>query len=287
MSINSLFDPSVFIPLISDPDIYVQQQINQQLLAKSDLDTLLFLEKIRKQLGFADTDLLDNLYDQIKKEWFKRRLLDFISLPTLDPKTELFIEVLLGFNTLVAKDLPIEPSLMALDDLKNNIWKSCRTSDSVVDRIHSLNKYFFFEARFTGNTDAYYLPENSDLNHVLLHRKGIPISLSILYYLIGNHVNIPIVCAAVPRHFMVFLDDPHYIFIDVFNQGNMMGTEDVSQFLENLHITEPLFTFLNPTPKQLIQRMFHNLRYIYQNQDSTPQSDWVEYLFNEYLTPSE
>ena len=52
--------------------------------------------------------------------------------------------------------------------------------------LNCLNEVFFEDFRFHGNTDQYYSPVNSYIDKVLENRQGIPITLCILYSLIGN-----------------------------------------------------------------------------------------------------
>ena len=54
------------------------------------------------------------------------------------------------------------------------------------ETVKALNRYLFTEQGFKGNTKNYYELENSYLNRVIDRRTGIPISLSVVYLLIGN-----------------------------------------------------------------------------------------------------
>ena len=51
-----------------------------------------------------------------------------------------------------------------------------------------LNRVLFHEYGLRGNTDHYTDPLNSYLDQVLIRRKGIPISLSIVYLLVAERV---------------------------------------------------------------------------------------------------
>jgi len=49
------------------------------------------------------------------------------------------------------------------------------------DRIIALNEFLFGDLGFSGNADDCYDPRNSYLNEVIDRRKGIPITLAVLY----------------------------------------------------------------------------------------------------------
>ena len=73
------------------------------------------------------------------------------------------------------------------------------------DRIIALNEFLFDDLGFSGNADDYYDPRNSYLNEVIDRRKGIPITLSVLYMEIGRRIELPLEGVSFPGHFLVRL----------------------------------------------------------------------------------
>ena len=76
-----------------------------------------------------------------------------------------------------------------------------------------------------GDSEGYYSPENSLLQHVLTAGKGIPISLAIIHAAVGRRAGLPISCVNMPRHFMNRFGDyghPDERFIDAFDGGKML-----------------------------------------------------------------
>src|SRR5687767_12556202 len=53
--------------------------------------------------------------------------------------------------------------------------------DSPLSRVKGFNAYLFGDQQFAGNRDRYDDPRNSCLNEVLDRRRGIPITLSVVY----------------------------------------------------------------------------------------------------------
>jgi len=62
-----------------------------------------------------------------------------------------------------------------------------------LEAIERLNAFLYGEERFAGNREDYYDPRNSFLNEVLERRKGIPITLAIVYVWIARRA-----CARTP-----------------------------------------------------------------------------------------
>ncbi|KAK9862202.1 hypothetical protein WJX84_007711 [Apatococcus fuscideae] len=76
-----------------------------------------------------------------------------------------------------------------------------------------------------GDSDGYYSPENSLLQHVLTAGKGIPISLAIIHAAVGRRAGLDISCVNMPRHFMNRYGDygdPDERFIDAFDGGKLL-----------------------------------------------------------------
>lgn len=78
-------------------------------------------------------------------------------------------------------ELDVDYFLQQLDSLAEEIRRRVPNPDEDRAVIEAINRYLFDEQGFTGNQDNYYNPENSFLNRLLEDRRGIPITLSILY----------------------------------------------------------------------------------------------------------
>jgi regulator of sirC expression with transglutaminase-like and TPR domain len=132
------------------------------------------------------------------------------------------------------------------------------------EAVNALNRYLFVEQRFKGNTKNYYEVENSYLNCVMDRRVGIPISLSVVYLLIGQRLNLPLYGIGMPGHFLVKYESDRYnIFIDCFNGGALLTERNCARFL-----TEAGYGFedkyLQKSPvRAILSRMIKNLLAIY------------------------
>ncbi|WHZ27142.1 MAG: hypothetical protein OJF51_001938 [Nitrospira sp.] len=130
--------------------------------------------------------------------------------------------------------------------------------------VNALNRYLFTEQGFKGNTKNYYEIENSYLNCVMDRRVGIPISLSAVYLLIGQRLELPLFGIGMPGHFLVKYESNRYkIFIDCFNGGALLTEKNCARFL-----TEAGYGFddkyLQKSPvRAILSRMLKNLLAIY------------------------
>ncbi len=72
-----------------------------------------------------------------------------------------------------------------------------------LERLHALNQFFFSDLGFAGNVNNYYDPDNSYLSEVLRTRRGIPLTLGLLWMELAQHIGLKVRGVAFPGHFLV------------------------------------------------------------------------------------
>ncbi|HSL20656.1 MAG TPA: transglutaminase-like domain-containing protein [Vicinamibacterales bacterium] len=135
------------------------------------------------------------------------------------------------------------------------------------ERLIALNRYLFGALGFAGNREQYLDPRNSFLNDVLARRRGIPITLSIVYIEVGRRAGLPLNGIGFPGHFLVRSDEEaEPIVIDPFNGGALLSPSECLALLRehagadaewNPDLLEPA------TRTQIVVRMLNNLKRAY------------------------
>ncbi len=130
-----------------------------------------------------------------------------------------------------------------------------------------LSRYLFSELGFSGTEDEYFDPRSSYLNDVLDRRKGIPLSLSLVYMEVARRAGFDVQGVGLPGHFIV--KHPHptdEIFVDPFNGGTVLSPEDCAAKVEQIYsggVTFQPFMLGAVTRRQILSRAIHNLKTIY------------------------
>ena len=167
-------------------------------------------------------------------------------------------------------NLNIQKYLDYLDRTAAEINKSMTQERYPLQIIKAINHYLFERFNFQGNHQDYYSPENSYLNRVIEQKKGIPITLSVVYLEIAKRLNFPMVGIGMPGHFLIRPDFENAgIFVDVFNQGEILFEQDCEAKLRQLYQKEVRLKphFLAPVNNhQILARMLNNLKQIYLHQ---------------------
>ncbi len=162
--------------------------------------------------------------------------------------------------------LAIDPFLGLLDSHANELAErveGCGGEEFVC----ILNEYFFEELLFEGNRQEYYDPANSCLNQVLLRRKGIPITLSVVCMEVARRLERPLHGVALPGHFILQYDDGEFsTFIDAFNGWRTLDEADCIELASRaagVPIPHTDSLLAHASKRQIVLRMLNNLRSAY------------------------
>ena len=174
-------------------------------------------------------------------------------------------------------DLDIGAYLARLDQLAVEVARRCDPGDDPVRSLAALNYVLFDGHGFRGNEEEYYNPKNSFLNEVIERKRGIPITLSILYMEVAQRIGLALEGVGFPGHFLVkHRHAGGEIFIDPFHRGAIRSPDDLRRLLDGLSGgSVPLRReFLKTVSKKVIlRRMLMNLKAIY-----LKSNDWVKLL---------
>lgn len=169
-----------------------------------------------------------------------------------------------------------------LDLLAKRYYELAVHPASNFERCRLLNRVLFHEYGFRGDADNFYDPQNSFLNRVLDRRKGIPLTLSVIYLLVGNRVGLELEPVGAPGRFLVgcFTDETVF-YIDPFERGLLRTREElVVELLRPQGVEDE--RVLNPCPVgEVICRCCRNLAHQYQLQgDSEKQALFDSFIKN-------
>ena len=164
--------------------------------------------------------------------------------------------------------LDIEACVAKIDRLASAVSDCSRGETDPYRLMASLNYVLFNQEGFQGNRDEYYDPKNSFLNDVIERKKGISITLAVLYMEVARRVGLTLHGVGFPGHFLVKYPEDEVI-IDPFHRGEVRSLEELEGFVGELYKGAVSFRpeFLDPiSKKQILKRMLNNLKMIYLKQ---------------------
>jgi regulator of sirC expression with transglutaminase-like and TPR domain len=174
--------------------------------------------------------------------------------------------------------LDVQQVLGEVDQMLARLQRRIPADASVTHRLRMLNQMFFHDLKFGGNLNDFYDPDNSFLNVVLHSRRGIPISLAVLWLELAQGLGLQARGVGFPGHFMVTVILPKGQVVMDPMSGQSLSREELTTRLDAFAGIQggmesrdlSLAHYLQAaTPREIIARMLRNLKEIHQS-----QSDW-------------
>ena len=159
-----------------------------------------------------------------------------------------------------------------LDTLTERVRKRIPVDAGPVQKVQLLNQYFYRELGFGSNLNNYYDPDNSYLHRVLKTRRGIPISLAMLYVDMAQQIGLDVKGISFPGHFLMKLSIPSGdIILDPINGASLSREEledRLEPYVEQIRRSgKPLAQYLDAAPaREILVRMLRNLKSLYLDQ---------------------
>jgi regulator of sirC expression with transglutaminase-like and TPR domain len=161
--------------------------------------------------------------------------------------------------------------LSAIDTMGQDVARMLKKGGNMPPRptqiIEKINEYLFNVQKFKPNTEDYYNPINSYLNIVIERKRGIPITLCILYMRVARSVNFKMYPVNFPGHFLIkhiLEDNSGEIIVDPFNGGRIMDDYSLKALIEQTYPQQsvPLTHALveKATAAQVVIRMLNNVK---------------------------
>ena len=191
---------------------------------------------------------------------------------TSSDDTDMLAEYALHAARILAyPSLDISGLLSSIETMGKEVVLMLKKSGNIPPRptqiIEKINDLLFNVQKFKPNTDDYYNPLNSYLNIVIERKRGIPITLCILYMRVARSVSFKMYPVNFPGHFLIkhiLEDNSGEIIVDPFNGGRIMDDYSLKALIEqaypqqNIPLTHALVE--KATAAQVLIRMLNNLK---------------------------
>ncbi len=198
------------------------------------------------------------------------RVLDYFSALVADDDSLPLTETALAIAQDAYPDLDVQGTLAEIDELALRVKKRMPDGIDVRQQVTFLNRVFFREMGFGANLNDFFDPDNSHLNVVLKRRRGIPISLAVLYLEIAGQLGLPVQGVSFPGHFLLRVSLPDGDAMLDPTTGRTLTESDMVEMLEPYvtsagdSVARALRMLLEPaTRREIVARMLRNLKSVY------------------------
>ncbi|MDT8991060.1 tetratricopeptide repeat protein [Curvibacter sp. APW13] len=179
-------------------------------------------------------------------------------------------------------DLDLQKVTHQVDALTARVRRRVAADAGSLQRLQVLNQFFFRELGFGVNANDYYAADNSYIHQVLATRRGIPVSLAVLWLEIASGMGLSVRGISFPGHFLVKVNLPIGQAIIDPATGKSLSAEQLSEMLSQVHPDQaPLSSWdvagspylRSAAPRDILVRMLRNLKGIFQ-----AEGDWERML---------
>jgi regulator of sirC expression with transglutaminase-like and TPR domain len=182
-------------------------------------------------------------------------------------------------NSLLAGAVAIAMHQMADASLPELDQQLQDIADQLHARVHGkqpqamlahLHDVLFDELGFMGEQDPneYYNPINSYVPAAFQLRRGLPITLALIYKNVADRIGLPVRGVGLPGHFVVGVgtDEKDLMLVDCFNGGRVLDRDDARALIESMFGEEMAFSddLLRPVSnRHWLTRMLQNLLHVF------------------------
>jgi regulator of sirC expression with transglutaminase-like and TPR domain len=187
------------------------------------------------------------------------------------------LSVLEAAVVVAQDDLPgVDPQavLAEVDFIAERLRRRIAADAPPLQRLRLLNRYFFQELGFGGNVNNYYDRGNSYVPEVLRTRRGIPVTLALLYVELATQIGLKAYGVSFPGHFLVKVHLPGgEVVIDPFD-GRSLSRDTLEERLLPYRRRRsaaqerepPLGLYLQKAePRAVLARLLRNLKEIHRS----------------------
>jgi regulator of sirC expression with transglutaminase-like and TPR domain len=242
-----------------------------------------YLEAAREASPPEFAARLDAMTEELRYRALKAEFLALAAERVPDLETGAFL-----LSRFVRPDADQGAYRLWLDRVAAAVAETIPEDATTSEGVKRLSAHLFHALGFAGNEANYYDTDNSCLTRVIDTRRGIPVTLSILYLLVAKRLKLPVYGVGTPGHFLLgYREEGEANFLDAFRAGNPLSASEVRRMLVR-NGYEFRTEYLKPVgPREILARMMRNLLSIYQKNGSVERAERLSLLVEVVVTGRE
>lgn len=148
----------------------------------------------------------------------------------------------------------IAAATLEIDQLAHKNHSPQQQAQALADVLHGRYAY-------TGDQETYDDPTNATLLSVIARRKGLPVTLSILYLGIAQRLGWDAAGLNVPAHFIIRIGtNDNHVLQDPFHGGVVLNHAEVLRKIAPLGLPQPMPSIFQPMPaRAILVRLLNNI----------------------------
>lgn len=178
---------------------------------------------------------------------------DLTRLGLVDESEIILDEAALALALLDHPETDLDPYHDVLADIATRLDVIAADAETADQRADALATVLAGEFGFTGDADTYDHPANADLIRVIDRRRGLPVSLSILYVAAARRLGWSADVLDMPGHVLVLIGaDAAPVIVDPFANGMRVSAERLAALLEAAAAPQQPVTHVAAMPNRAV-----------------------------------
>ncbi len=266
---------TALISLLDDNDSEVSHHVEQKLLSLGT-SVIPYLEKEwMKNSLIPDVRVkIEDIIHELQYELLKERLKAW-----KEEGAENLMEGMMLVANYQYPDLSLGYLNRKLEQYYYEAWKEFNGDYTPVQEVKILNDIMYNRLKFRPNSKNFHSPSNGMINLVMESKKGNPLSLCVIYLLMAQRLKLPIYGVNLPNLFIVtYKTEETQFYINVFNNGIIFTTEDIDNYIEQLHLAKQDIYYQPCSNVDIVIRALRNLIASFEKLGEYKKSDDVKVL---------
>ncbi|MDX1903537.1 MAG: transglutaminase-like domain-containing protein [Thermonemataceae bacterium] len=262
------------IALLDDDDTEVLHHVEDKILSLGEYILPFLTDEFEHNTNTSVQNKIDNLIHTLQLQVTRERLKEWVESDTENLLKGMWILANLHNPKLSYEDLSEK-----IEQLYYSIWLHFREGLNPYDQIKILNFLLFEEFGLEPNTQNFHSPHNNFIDEVLENKKGNPITLSVIYLLMAQKLQLPIFGVNLPNIFVLIYASPQKTFyINVFNKGLIFSRADIDNYIQQLGLEQHPAFYSPCSHSEILKRICRNLILAYEKLEQNTKKEAFQEL---------
>lgn len=268
------------IRLLDDPDSDVYENVHGKLVSFGKT-VIPVLESEWETVGQnAIQERIIQIIEEIEFEAACKALIDWKATQSDDLASGALIAA-----TFQYPDIDFEAIRKQLLVLHRDVWIELNDNLTSLEKVRVINHILYDVHQFRPYTKYHTSEQSFFLNNLLDNYSGSPMTLGILYKVLADMLDLPIVGIDLPHHFILGYRDVYnhtgnelLFYINPYSKGAVFGRGELERYMEKLQVETPTPELKPMSNVQIVQRMLVELKACYQRSGKYKKMDEVSKL---------
>lgn len=263
------------VTLLEDDDPEIEHHVEEKLRSFGT-KVIPFLEKewMNNSLIPLVRSKIEDIVHDLQYELLKEKLVEWKAGGAED-----LLEGMMLVANYQYPDLNMDFLKRKIEQMYFDLWTEFNGEMSPIEQVKVMNDIMFNKLKFRANSKNFHSPSNGMINVVLESKRGNPLSLCVVYYLLAQRLKLPIYGVNLPNLFILtYKTDDTQFYINVFNQGIIFTKEDIDNYIDQLKLSRQEIYYQPCSNVEIVARALRNLVASFEKLGEYKKADDVKIL---------